>query len=270
MTEIDTFDFHGDGVSVLQRPDGNWLFLRQLAGALALDPWAQQRNIERSAWSKTRTAVMAVQLPGDSQARQHTLIHERIVPMWLANITTSRIADPDVRERVETYQCEFADALHDYVTKGLAVRGGRSDDSLVSLRDLPSRALRLVADERDRAERAERQLAVSGPLAAAYLDLADKSGGLDWLETAHVLSPITGGMGRTTLLKTLREMRIVQKRKPIPYQRHRRYFLVKIDAHGREVGATAVVPPHGLVWLRGRLIKQVNHQDVLFELSEAS
>jgi phage antirepressor YoqD-like protein len=77
---------------------------------------------------------MEVRLPGDDRTRPHFLIHERIVPMWLANITSSRIADPAIRENIELAQLELAEALHEYVSKRNVIR--REPSKLELARDL--------------------------------------------------------------------------------------------------------------------------------------
>src|SRR5579864_1802961 len=115
--EIGSFDFHGKPVIILTNAAGSWAILGQLCRNLTLDANGQRQTIERKAWSNGRTCVTHVQLPGDTQARPYFLIHERIVPMWLANITSSRIEDPGIRENIERAQVELADALHEYVSR---------------------------------------------------------------------------------------------------------------------------------------------------------
>lgn len=132
--EIGSFDFHGERVIILSNAEGNWAVLGQLSQNLALDPNGQRQMIERKSWSKGRTCVTHVQLPGDVQARPQFLIHERIVPMWLANITSSRIGDPTARENIELAQVEFADALYEYVSKRNVIR--REPSKLEMARDL--------------------------------------------------------------------------------------------------------------------------------------
>jgi hypothetical protein len=65
QSEVATLDFHGDGVSLVTNSDGMWLVLGQLTANLGLDAQAQQRALERSAWSRGKTAITAVMLPGD-------------------------------------------------------------------------------------------------------------------------------------------------------------------------------------------------------------
>lgn len=120
--DIGSFDFHGDPVAVLTNDSGSWAVLGQLCANLELDPRSQQRSLEANCWSKGRTVVTTVQLPGDTQARQHYLIHERIVPMWLANLTASRIPGPAKRAKIERAQGELADALYEYMSSRRPVR----------------------------------------------------------------------------------------------------------------------------------------------------
>ena len=114
--EIGSFEFHGDTVTVVTNEQGSWAVLGQLCQNLTLDPNGQRQAIERKAWSEGKTCVMHVMLPGQSRIYPQFLIHERILPMWLANVTTSRIADEGKRLKVERAQVELADALYRYVT----------------------------------------------------------------------------------------------------------------------------------------------------------
>ncbi|HKR49534.1 MAG TPA: phage antirepressor N-terminal domain-containing protein, partial [Pseudonocardiaceae bacterium] len=114
--EIGSFEFHGDTVTVVTTESGSWALLGQLCQNLAIDPESQRKAVLRKAWSQGKTSVMEVMLPGQSRAYPQFLIHERIVPMWLANITTSRIDDEEKRKKVEAAQVDLAEALYRYVT----------------------------------------------------------------------------------------------------------------------------------------------------------
>lgn len=133
--QMGSFIFHGDPVTVLTNEHGNWAVLGQLCANLTLDSNGQRQLIERKSWSAGRTCITHVQLPGDTQARQHFLVHERIVPMWLANVTASRIQDDSKRAKIELAQLELADALYQYVT---ANRPFREPSKLEMARDLVS------------------------------------------------------------------------------------------------------------------------------------
>lgn len=114
---VGSFEFHGDTVTVITNDAGSWAVLGQLCENLTLDSNGQRQLIERKSWSRGKTCVTHVVLPGQSRAYPQFLIHERIVPMWLANITTSRIADEEKRAKVERAQVDLADALYQYVTE---------------------------------------------------------------------------------------------------------------------------------------------------------
>jgi len=118
---LTSFDFHGHQAAVFTDERGHWAFPKQLCGFMGIDGENQRKRILRNHWSQGWTATMAVQVPGDVQARDHFLLHQRRLPMWLGSIVTSNIKDPDTRARVEEHQTEFADALADYVTKGGAI-----------------------------------------------------------------------------------------------------------------------------------------------------
>lgn len=120
--ETGSFDFHGKPVVVLSNETGSWAVLGQLCQNLTLDSEAQRKAILRKAWSRGKTDVMEVMLPGQNRAYPQFLVHERVVPMWLANITSSRIEDPSIRANVEEAQVELADALHAYVSSRQTVR----------------------------------------------------------------------------------------------------------------------------------------------------
>lgn len=132
--ELGSFEFHGDLITVVTNEAGNWAILGQLCQNLTLDSNGQRQGIERKSWSAGKTCVMHVMLPGQDRPYPQFLIHERIVPMWLANITTSRIADDSVRDKVEKAQVELADALYAYVTNRLPAR--REPSKLEVARDL--------------------------------------------------------------------------------------------------------------------------------------
>ena len=120
-TGLDSFDFHGDEASIYTDERGYWIFPGQLCRFMGIDANNQRKRTERNHWSEGWTAIVAVRLPGDDRSREHVILHQRRLPMWLGSIVTTRIKDETVRAQVEAHQTEFADALADYLTKGLAV-----------------------------------------------------------------------------------------------------------------------------------------------------
>lgn len=95
--EIGSFDFHGERVIILSNAEGNWAVLGQLSQNLALDPNGQRQMIERKSWSKGRTCVTHVQLPGDVQA--HALQEDAPLAGDL-NMQTDDDVDPPAPKRM--------------------------------------------------------------------------------------------------------------------------------------------------------------------------
>lgn len=173
--EIGSFDFHGDPVVVLMDGSGSWAVLGQLCRNLELDSRSQQRSLEEKSWSQGRTVVRTFQLPGDTQSRQHFLIHERVVPMWLANLTASRIQDTAKRDKIEWAQTELADALYEYVTNR---RPTREPSKLEVARDL------VAALEAKEALEAENK--VLAPKAGKWDEFLSAEGLIGMRETADL------------------------------------------------------------------------------------
>lgn len=174
--EIGTFMFHGDPVTVLTDAGGSWAVLGQLCRNLGLDSRSQQRSLEEKSWSQGRTVVRTFQLPTDTQSRAHFLVHERIVPMWLANITASRVTDERKRSKVELAQVELADALYQYVT---AQRPVREPTKLEMARDLVA-----ALEAREALEAANKVLL---PKAGKWDAFMNAEGLIDMTSTADVL-----------------------------------------------------------------------------------
>lgn len=225
--EIGSFNFHGEQVIILTNADGNWAVMGQLCRNLTLDSEAQRQAILRKSWSRGRTCVTQVQLPGDLQTRPQFLIHERIVPMWLANITSSRIADPVVRENIERAQVEFADALHQYVSSRSVVR--REPTKLEMARDLVQ-----ALEAKEALEAANRILA---PAASKWQQFMNSDGLIGMTAIADMLNvPVkemtTFLVDRGIFRKQLSRFGSNQNMPRRTYQRSG-HFTVKIESNGK-------------------------------------
>src|SRR5690606_39947490 len=64
----------------------------------------QQDRIERSPWSKGRTTIMVVRLPDTDRSRGYFLLDSDRFAMWMATVDTSRLKNPDARDRIERWQ----------------------------------------------------------------------------------------------------------------------------------------------------------------------
>lgn len=121
---IEQFEFDGKSFPIVetdQLPSGYGVPIATVCKHLGVDIQGQQQNIERRPWSQTRTCVTHVQLPGDTQRRSVFLLDTGRFAMWMATIDASRIKNPDAKARIERWQDEAADALDNYLRRGVAV-----------------------------------------------------------------------------------------------------------------------------------------------------
>jgi phage antirepressor YoqD-like protein len=254
---IDTFDFHGHRAAVLTDHRGHWVFPKQLSAFMGLDGDNQRKRINRNHWSQGWTATMAVQIPGDAQTREHFLLHQRRLPTWLGSITTGNIKNQNVRAEVERHQTEFADALADYLTKGVAINP-RVEKPMTEL-ELAHRYIAALEREQTlvvaNGQLAE-QVAEMAPKAEGYDDLIAADGYLDMNAVAKVLGPVTGNLGRTRFINLLRGMGIILQASALPYQHliDRGYFAVRTEVTpSGGAHPYTVVTPKGLRWLHAEL-----------------
>lgn len=213
---IGFMQFHTATVPVLTDVQGAWVSINSLCEAMGVDTQAQQRMIARKPWSKGWTAIMAVQVPGDIQSRPHLFIHEKRVPMWLANIDTSRLRDPIVRARVESAQIEFADVLAEWVSTGRVEPRTSEAVAPVEVPRTLAQALRLAAEQAEALEAAESQVALLEPKADAYDrhlgDDKNVKSGILIERVAKDLHEDFPGIGVKALREFLKHHRIMYKR----------------------------------------------------------
>lgn len=159
--------------------------------------WASQTVKFNS--NKARWGVSIIETPADPQPM--LCIPLRKLPGWLMSISPNKVG-PEIRETVVAYQDECDDVLWDYWTKGQAInpRG----QSAVLPQDYPS-ALRALADEAERREQAERELAASRPKALFHDQVVSSETLHDLAETFSLLQRKTGqNFSRKTWLDFLR------------------------------------------------------------------
>ena len=102
--------FHGDEIECVQREDGVWVVVARAAGNLGLDEQGQTRKLRDKAWAR----VELISTPDARGVEQQSwCLHVDCVPMWLATIEPSRVAE-GVREKLVAYQREAARVLRDH------------------------------------------------------------------------------------------------------------------------------------------------------------
>ncbi len=109
--QIQKYDFHGDTLDVI--PDGDRLHvgIRAVCEALGVDFSTQLQKLKEKPWASV--GFIPTQIEGDDQTRQIATVDLRSLPMWLATISTSKVATA-LREKLERYQLECAAVLAEH------------------------------------------------------------------------------------------------------------------------------------------------------------
>ncbi|BAQ32060.1 phage antirepressor N-terminal domain-containing protein [Bifidobacterium scardovii] len=116
--------FREDTIDAIKANNGNWFVsLRRMCENLGVDYASQYTKLKAYKWA---VIVLNTMTGSDGKAYQMAMIDRRTMTMWLANITPSRVK-PELREKIEAYQCEAADALDEYFNEGAAIRVGSDD-----------------------------------------------------------------------------------------------------------------------------------------------
>lgn len=106
--------FHGDTIEAVAK-DGSWMAsLRRMCENLDVDYWTQLRKLKEKPWA---TVVIMPMVGADGKNREMAMIDRRTMTMWLANINPGKVK-PELRSKIEAYQCEAADALDKYFNEG--------------------------------------------------------------------------------------------------------------------------------------------------------
>lgn len=119
-TALVTVPFHGDGIVSFEANGEPHVAMRRIVENLGLSWPRQMRKLEeeRGRFSCCHMASTGT----DGKTYQMLAIPVRKLPLWLATINPNKVRQ-DIRPKVILYQEECAVALHDYWTRGAAVRG---------------------------------------------------------------------------------------------------------------------------------------------------
>ncbi|MBF6672426.1 phage antirepressor N-terminal domain-containing protein [Glutamicibacter sp. FBE19] len=118
MTTLVEIPFKNTALYVTSEDGKPLVSLRHMCESIGLDVESQRKRINRSAWGR---AVMMTATGSDGKNYQMTMIDRRVMTIWLATVETSRIKDVEVRQRLEAFQNEAADALDSYFHEGGAI-----------------------------------------------------------------------------------------------------------------------------------------------------
>ncbi len=108
--------FHGEELLAVQDEHGVWVVIKRVCESLGLQAHGQAEKLAEKAWAVTQ--MKCVTAP-DGKNYEMLCIHLDCVPMWLATIEPSRVAE-EVRPKLVVFQKECARVLRDYFFKGQA------------------------------------------------------------------------------------------------------------------------------------------------------
>lgn len=119
-TAIVAIDFHGDQIVTFQKGGEPFVAMRRVVENIGLD-WSSQRK--KLSDDPRFNCGYITTVGADGKTREMLAMPVAKLPLWLATINPNKIPDQTKRAKIELYQAESAIALHDYWTKGVAVRG---------------------------------------------------------------------------------------------------------------------------------------------------
>lgn len=102
--------FQNDQLEALRDGADVWVSLRRMCEALGVDMKSQHRKLAAQPWA---VMVMKTTTGPDGKTYATSCLHLDSVPMWLATIAPSRVAEP-VRAKLRGYQVECARVLRDH------------------------------------------------------------------------------------------------------------------------------------------------------------
>lgn len=106
--------FDGAEILALRHEELEYVVVQSVCARLGLDPEVQRKFLLRQNWAgETWTSKMAVQLPGNAQARQVFLLNRKRFSMWMACLNQD-LVDVEFLPKLQKFQCEAADVLDAY------------------------------------------------------------------------------------------------------------------------------------------------------------
>lgn len=129
-TEVVKLDLSAGSVHTTLVDGQPYVILRPAVEALGLDWKNQHTKLKTRSWASVVQSTM--QLPGDTQARIHSLAPVRTFLMLLATVNEHRVPET-VRPTLIAFQNETADAIEAYWTEGGAINPRATEQQLDSL-----------------------------------------------------------------------------------------------------------------------------------------
>lgn len=120
-TALVAIDFHNDKLVTFSHEGTPYVAMRRVVENIGL-AWQPQHRKLTDEGERFSCHHMVTH---DTAGRQQEMLAMPVskLPLWLATVNPNKITDPAKKAKVELYQAESAIALHDYWTKGVAVKG---------------------------------------------------------------------------------------------------------------------------------------------------
>lgn len=119
-TNLQVVPFHGDQIVTFENDGRRFVAMRRIVENMGLS-WGSQH----SKLLEQREKFMCTDIgTHDTTGRTQSMLAMPVekLPLWLACVNPNKIKNDGVRAKVELYQAESAIALHDFWTRGIAVR----------------------------------------------------------------------------------------------------------------------------------------------------
>ena len=142
--------FKGDKLPMVEVAGQAFVACKPICDALGLS-WSRQRKKLVASNSRFRVALMAMQMPGDDQSREHLFIPIQRVFGWLMGIAPTKVPDEETRAKLIAYQQECDLVLWKYFTSHVIEPRRAISDGLLNeiMTRKPVRAkIKLYVDQR--------------------------------------------------------------------------------------------------------------------------
>lgn len=112
-TELTQVEFHGATLVAIKgtAPETTLVAMKPVVEGMGLDWQKQMQKIKDHPVLASAYTLRGVQLPADTQGREHAFLPLNRLNFWLATINPQRVPDDVVRQTVIAYQTECADVL---------------------------------------------------------------------------------------------------------------------------------------------------------------
>lgn len=117
MNDLVHIPFRGREVLAVEDHGKPFIVLKPALEHIGLDYKNQHEKLRRKSWACM--VLRTMQIPGDTQRREHATVDVRTFLMLLATIDENRV-NPEVKDVLIAYQNEVADVIEKYFTQGYA------------------------------------------------------------------------------------------------------------------------------------------------------